>query len=207
MRAWTKLRFSLLALTVLTLVSCGRVGHLSIARGQDTKVTEFPAGFVESTYYENMVFAPGGRTLALVKPEGVVMLCDLRMGKSEMLPKPFPGRHWSSQVAFSKDGHLLAIGYGTHGIVIWDIDAKKERARIPLRRTEVIDMVFTDRDRTLLALCWTTKLNIIAAHWEVPSGAPGELKISGIISPRWPCHPTAGSPYSDPCLLAMRSST
>lgn len=189
MHLWHGSRFYKVLVVLSSLVSSGGCGPLSSARGQDAKITEFPAGFVDPAYCEDIVFAPNGRAVVLIKPEGAVKICDLITGGVETLPNPYKARPRGSKVAFSKEGQVLAVAYGPHGIVIWDMIAKREIGRIPLKRVAVEDLVLIDNDRTLLALVSTSEYDLLVNRWEVRSGELrdtvnlGKTPVLKVLSP------------------------
>ncbi len=182
-------RFFRVLLMLSTLGPTGGCGRLSTAQEQAATIAKFPADFVDPTYCEDVVFAPNGRVASLLKPEGEVKFCDLTTGKVETLPCPYKGELWGSTAAYSKDGKILAVVYDPHGTVIWDIAAKKEKARIPLKRLSMKRLIFMDDDRILLALVRTHEFDLVVERWEVRSGELrgtlnlGKAPIPQVLSP------------------------
>ena len=103
----------------------------------------------------HMAFSPDGQKLALPKTlDGRVELLTLETGKIDVLPSPFQGeRVLAANIAFSKDGRLLAVEYPLRGIGLWGVDDKRQLVHIPMSPSEwVVDMVFTDDSQALVAV-------------------------------------------------------
>lgn len=158
------------------------VGVTSSALGQGAGITELPARFVEPTYYDEVVFSPDGKHLVLVNHDGgLAKLCDMTSGKAEALANPYGHTSRGTSVAYSGDGRLLAIAYEDRGIVVWNIDERKELSRIVLTALAVRGMVFIDgqrnlsavsvsRPRNALEILMTKPGDVLAVRWDISSG-------------------------------------
>ena len=166
-----------LLLLSLLLVSVEMAGRCSSAQPPGGKITQTLEGIVAPHYrYGAWALSPDGKTLALPRGERGIELWDLTTGKPTMLPNLRGKEGGAGSVAYSKSGRALAASHG-HGITIWAIPERKESVQIR-RERGVLNMVFTDADRTLLAedlvrsddSSSPLKYKSVIVQWDVSSG-------------------------------------
>jgi hypothetical protein len=176
----------LLVLLVISCAGCGRATparpQVAPARPRGPKLTEIVGVVADPHHSGEMEFSPDGKTLALSRWDSVE-LCDLMTGSSTTLTdlQADATRARPRKVAYSKSGRSLAVDYYKRGITLWDIPTGKKQGAIPLEeQAEVMDMVFTDGDRTLVAgviratdaRTGSRRWECVAMSWEIPSGKP-----------------------------------
>ncbi|MBC7967592.1 MAG: hypothetical protein H7Z17_16885, partial [Fuerstia sp.] len=95
-------------------------------------------------------FSPDGRMLAAARPDGMLEIWDYEAaGKS--LPLEHSG--WSSSVAFSDDGTILASGSGRKSINVFDIQTRTLLYEIADQPHVVTDVWFSPKSRYLVSKC------------------------------------------------------
>jgi RNA polymerase sigma factor (sigma-70 family) len=81
--------------------------------------------------FEQIAFAPDGRTLATARADRTVQLWDVATGK-ELLRRSGPSAA-ARCLAFAADGRALASGHADGGILIWDVAAATRRGGAAVR--------------------------------------------------------------------------
>ena len=107
-----------------------------------------------------LVVSTDGKTIACVGG-GRVHLYDAR--SRQALEPVEPGAHILCGAAISPDGRLLAIGSQDHVVVLWDIQAKKELARLSGHDFAVGQMAFLPDGKTLVTSSHDSTLKL----WKV----------------------------------------
>jgi hypothetical protein len=176
-------------LPVLLMIS----GRSSTGQAPAAEITEVHPGTMTPHYYDGKwALSPDGKTLALPRrgfignsPEmkrGLpprkrgIELWDLAEGKSRMLwdaPDDVLGAYAAE---FSKSGRALAVSH-SRGCTIWSLHDGKEAVLI-LNKGGVLDMTFSDADRTLIGrdLVPTDDSTPFPSHrsviirWDIASG-------------------------------------
>jgi len=119
----------------------------------------------------SITVSPDGSQLLLVSagfdPEAIIF--DLSSGREVRRVKIAGDQVESIQLAFSKDGHLLAAGIHKKRFKLWDLAAKNERELGPV--TKEYPQVRFSRDGRLLALSesYTVKIWDTTTFRELPS--------------------------------------
>jgi WD40 repeat protein len=117
-----------------------------------------------------MAFSRDGRSLAVGGAKGDIFLFDVEAGGAER-PLGIPIRSSSVKgLAFSPDGQTLAASsYLNHEILLWDLAAGRERARLRGHASPVISLAFSP-DGASLASGGVRDDAIIL--WDLASGRP-----------------------------------
>ncbi len=103
----------------------------------------------------SVIFSPDGEILAAGLPDGRVMLWNVADSELKSLPtiEGLPPMQWPS-IAFSPDGHTLAVGGGEYNkncdVLLWDIETKRIRSTLKGHTSQIRDVEFSP-DGKLLA--------------------------------------------------------
>jgi RNA polymerase sigma factor (sigma-70 family) len=114
-----------------------------------------------------IAYSPDGRLLATSGLDHVIRLWDARTGEAKGRlentpdPKRYHGTPALSQVAFSPDGKVLAVGRGD-GVLIWDLATQKE-----VQRFASADCIAFSPDGKLLA----------CGGWDLGHGNRGLIQL------------------------------
>jgi WD40 repeat protein len=93
-------------------------------------------------------FSPDGHRLAIGRDEPDVILCDLD-GEGRGRPLGIPVRQ-ASALGFSPDGRTLAVSsFRSREIILWDIEAGRERMRLRGHSAFVFTLAFAPDGRSL----------------------------------------------------------
>ena len=135
-----------------------------------------------------LAFSPDGRSLAVGGIEPDIFLYDLRAGGAgHPLGMPIRG---TKGLAFSPDGRTLAASsYLHHEILLWDLAAGRERARLRGHESPVISLAFAPDGRSLASGGMSDAAIIL---WDLATGRPrrrlgvppGAGLLAGLLSGR-----------------------
>ena len=129
--------------TIATIQTDGRVVLQGVAGGGAAHAFLDHRGFALA-----LAFAPDGRSLAVGGLESDILLYDVRSGGA-VHPPGLPIRDVKG-LAFSPDGRTLAASsYLHHEILLWDLAAGRERARLRGHGSPVISLAFAPDGRSL----------------------------------------------------------
>jgi WD40 repeat protein len=173
----------LLVLPASGIRLCGSARSQSLA----PRATELP-GFIGAQFHSGpMGFSPDGKSLALPKrADGRVELWGLETGRLQgVRSSPDQAKSPADRIAFSNDGHFLAVCYRDKGVTVWDLDANKQHVQIPVAPNFVDEMAFDDGQRTLVTVLArrseedrkADRWNYTAVHWEISTGAKLETHV------------------------------
>ena len=115
----------------------------------------------------NMVaFSPDSKTLAaaILNPSTQGVLWDLATGRE--LKQLAGHTHWSSCIAFSGDGRLVATGSRDKTIKLWDVLTGREVATFAGHETLIEFLAFSPDGRTIASASWDKTVRL----WEITSG-------------------------------------
>jgi WD40 repeat protein len=159
--------------TIATACAEGRVVLRRLADGWDSPRTLDDRGLVLA-----IAFAPDGRSLALGRDGPEITVCDLGPGGAEHDSKiPIRG---ARALALSPDGRTLAASSGPTGeIILWDMAANRERARLRGHRSTVISLAFSPDGRTLASGPYGDRAIIL---WDPATGA-GRSRLAATSGP------------------------
>jgi Tol biopolymer transport system component len=115
-----------------------------------------------------LAFAPGGRSLAVGGVEPDILLYDLgARGPGQALGMPI---RWAGALAFSPDGRILAAAsYLDHEILLWDLAAGRERARLRGHESPVTCLAFAPDGRSLASGGESDRAIVL---WDPATGRP-----------------------------------
>jgi WD40 repeat protein len=141
-----------------------------------------------------VAFAPDGRSLALGGFESDVILCDLAATGAE---RPMGmAIEQTKALVFSPDGRTLAAGSNlSDQIILWDMDARRERTRLRGHSSGVLSLAFATDGRSLVSGGRSDHTIIV---WDLATGSRLRLAAPGPI--------VALSLWSDGSLLASASA-
>jgi WD40 repeat protein len=115
-----------------------------------------------------LAFSPDGRSLAVGGVEPDIFLYDPRDGGA-LHPLGMPIR-WVKGLVFSPDGRILAASSYLHNeILLWDLAAGRERARLVGHRSPVISLAFAPDGRSLASGSMSDPAILI---WDLGTGRP-----------------------------------
>jgi WD40 repeat protein len=136
------LAFSPDGTTIATINSDGRVALRDPSEGRGLRFLGY-GGFVWA-----LAFSPDGRRLALGGFGPDITVCDLETkGAEDPLKMPIPQ---ATAVAFSPDGRILAAASRqTDGILLWDLAARREWARLRGHSSPTQSLAFAPDGRSL----------------------------------------------------------
>jgi WD40 repeat protein len=155
------LAFSPEGTTIATIPSEARVALRSFIEGWS-----LPRYLGDRGHSRAVAFAPDGRSLALRGTQPGVLVCDLGTEAAER-PVKIPIRA-TSALAFSPDGRTLAAtSFLSDQIVLWDLDASQERARLCGHSSPVISLAFSADGRSLASGGQRDQAIIV---WDLPTG-------------------------------------
>jgi WD40 repeat protein len=122
-------------------------------------------------------FAPDGRTLAMVSPEGVI-LWDTEARRRRAILAGHQGK--VHVVEWSPDGTVLASAGMDQTIRLWDAVTGRERGRLPGTVRESVALLFSPDGRTLAA--WDYKGS--ATLWDLEAGKARAILqgVSGVLA-------------------------
>ena len=149
--------------TIATLQADGRVALRDAAGGMSANSFLGYRGLARA-----MAFSPDGRSLAVGGSESDILLYDLRSGGAGH-PLGMPIR-WAKGLAFSPDGRTLAASSYLHDeILLWDLAAGRERARLRGHESPVICLAFAPDGRSLAS---GSERDQAIFLWDLATGRP-----------------------------------
>jgi WD domain, G-beta repeat len=136
------LAFSPDGTTIATIHTDGRVALRDPTEGRGLRFLG------DRGYAWALAFSPDGRHLALGGFGPDITLCDLETeGAEDPLKMPIPE---ATALAFSPDGRILAAASRlTDRILLWDLAARRERARLRGHSSPVLSLAFAPDGRSL----------------------------------------------------------
>src|SRR5207302_700440 len=143
---------------LLAGMASGQVHVWDVATGNHRDKFESEPLFGEAM--DRLVFSPDGSMRVAVSsdPNGhtVSLLWDLHSRK-ELFSERFKTRNavlfgvYAPVAAISSDSRFVAVVAEDHGILVWDLKARREHARLRGHKGTVEDLVFMPDSQTLLS--------------------------------------------------------
>jgi WD40 repeat protein len=136
------LAFSPDGTTIATIHTDGRVALRDPSEGRGLRFLGYRG------YAWSLAYSPDGRHLALGGFEPAITLCDLETeGAEDLLKIPIPD---VTALAFSPDGRILAAASRlTDEVLLWDLAARGERARLRGHSSPARSLAFAPDGRSL----------------------------------------------------------
>jgi WD40 repeat protein len=154
--------------TIATIQMDGRVA-LRDAAGDRSR----PSFLDDRGHAWALASSPDGRTLAVGGREPDILLYDARMGGVGH-PLGIPIR-WARGLAFSPDGRTLAVSSSLHSkIILWDLAAGRERARLQGHESPAISLAFAPDGRSLASGSMGDRAIFL---WDLATGRPRRLGV------------------------------
>lgn len=126
----------------------GTVGLLNVASGKLTYLLK------EIHSNGDLVFSPDGQIIAGESYcRDSVVLFDINSGKKLQVLEEKDNFHNAeiTCIAFSSDSKLVASGSYDHTIRLWNVDTGKQIKIIEGHKTTIFNLLFIDKDRTLVS--------------------------------------------------------
>jgi WD40 repeat protein len=120
-----------------------------------------------------IAWSPEGKRLAASSEFGI-WLYDFPF--TGQVPKLFPGRTWSSNIAFSPDGRKFAAGDLSGSIAIWSIDTTTPQLTIPGEGGGSFSLAFSPDGRLLAS---TSSNSGIIWLWDAQTGKAQRILYTG----------------------------
>ncbi|MDT0309550.1 hypothetical protein RM780_21695 [Streptomyces sp. DSM 44917] len=160
--------FSADGTALATLYEDGSVRVRKVDGGEQVAALEDAPGGGGGSSLPGVVFAPDGRTLGVVRPDGTVLLWDTDTGK---VRTPLAGETDDTRsLAFGPDGTVLATGSGDGTVRLWDTVTGRPRAELPGGSGPVLALAFSP-DGSSLA---TAPRDGSVLLWEAALPSPAE---------------------------------